>query len=90
VVIGVTLPLVNPTQNCEYSYRKYGSGDYALLYNILSDYDWSCVYDTSSVDAAAASLIAAVQDALEQAIPRGFTTKSKFPSFVFQFFKILH
>jgi hypothetical protein len=74
VVIGVTLPLVNHTQNCEYSYRKYGSGDYTLLYNILSNYDWSFVYDTSSVDAAAASLSGAVQGALQQAIPRGFST----------------
>jgi hypothetical protein len=79
MVIGITLPLVNPTQNCEYSYRKYASGDYTLLYTILTNYDWSCVYDTSSADAAAASLSAVVQDAMEQAIPRGFVTKSKFP-----------
>ncbi|PNF43033.1 hypothetical protein B7P43_G08782 [Cryptotermes secundus] len=79
MVIGISLPLVNPTQNCEYSYRKYIAGDYTLLYNILSNYDWSCVYDTSSVDAGAARLSAAVQDAMEQAIPRGFITKSKFP-----------
>jgi hypothetical protein len=65
IVIGISLPLVNHTLNCEYSYRKYAAGDYTLLYNVLSNYDWACVYDTSSVDAAAASLSAAVQDAME-------------------------
>jgi hypothetical protein len=37
------------------------------------------VYDTNSVDAAVASLNAVVQDAMEQAIPRGYSKKSKFP-----------
>jgi hypothetical protein len=37
------------------------------------------VYDTNSVDAAVASRNAVVQDAMEQAIPRGFITKSIFP-----------
>jgi hypothetical protein len=54
VVIGNTFPLVSHTQVCEFSYRKYTSGDYALLYNILSNYDWSCVYGASSVDSAVA------------------------------------
>jgi hypothetical protein len=71
MLIGITLPLVSPTQICEFSYRKYTSGDYTLLYNILSNYDWSCVYGTSSVDAAVASLSAVVQDATDQAIPSG-------------------
>jgi hypothetical protein len=79
LVIDVILPLVSPTQNCDYSYRNYASGDYNLLYNILLAYDWSCVYDTNSVDAAVASLNAVVQDAMEQAIPRVYIKKSKFP-----------
>jgi hypothetical protein len=38
------------------------------------------VYDTTSVDAAVASLNAVVQDAMEQAIPRGIIkSKSEFP-----------
>jgi hypothetical protein len=79
MVIGITLPLVSPTEICEFSYRKYISGDYILLYNILYNYDWSCVYCTSSVDAAVASLSAVVLDAMDQAIPCGYITKSKFP-----------
>jgi hypothetical protein len=79
LVIDIILPLVSPTQNCEYSYRKFSSGGYILLYNILSNYDWSCVYDMNAVDAAVASLNAIVQDAMQQAIPRGFITKSKYP-----------
>jgi hypothetical protein len=37
------------------------------------------VYKTTSVDVAAASLNAAVSGAMEQAIPRGYRCKSKFP-----------
>jgi hypothetical protein len=79
MVIDITLPLASHTQDSESSYRKYTSDDYALLYNILSNYDWSCVYGASSVDSAVASLSAAVQDAMDQAVPRGYVAKSKFP-----------
>jgi hypothetical protein len=51
---------------------------YTLLYNLLSACDWSSVYETSSVDAAVASLNAAVRGAMEQAIRRDYSCKSKF------------
>jgi hypothetical protein len=50
-----------------------------LLYNILSACDWSSVYETTSVDIAVGSLKSAVRGAMEQAIPRGYNCKSKFP-----------
>jgi hypothetical protein len=37
------------------------------------------VYETTSVDVAVASLNAALSGAMEQAIPRGYSCKSKFP-----------
>jgi hypothetical protein len=37
------------------------------------------VYKTSSVEVTVASLNAAVRGAMEQAIPRGYSCKSKFP-----------
>jgi hypothetical protein len=39
------------------------------------------VYETTSVDTAVANLNAAVRGAMEQAIPRGYSHKSKFPPF---------
>jgi hypothetical protein len=45
-----------------------------LLYNILSTYDWSCVYNTTSVDSAVACLNTAVLDAMEHVIPRDIIT----------------
>jgi hypothetical protein len=55
-------------------------GDYTLHYNILSTYQWSCVYGTTSVNAAVASLNAVVQDAMEQEIPHGIiNSQAKFP-----------
>jgi hypothetical protein len=78
-VIGVFLPFDANTSNCEYSYRKFASGDYTLLYNILSTYDWFFMYSITSVDDAVTSLNAVVLNATDQAISRGFIRKSKFP-----------
>jgi hypothetical protein len=64
-------PFATCMHNYVYSYRKFSSGDYKLLYNILSTYACSCVYNTTSVDSAVTSLNAAVQDAMKHAIPRG-------------------
>jgi hypothetical protein len=75
----VLLPNVNNTLNYEFSYQIFAAGNYILLYNILSAYDWPSMCETSSVDVAVASLNAAVRGAMEQAIPRGYSCKSKFP-----------
>jgi hypothetical protein len=78
-VMDVFLPFDASTHNCEYSYRKFASGDYTLLYNILSTYDWSFMYSITSVDDAVTSLNAVVLNAMDQAIPCGFIRQSKFP-----------
>jgi hypothetical protein len=39
LIINFHLPFASFTQNYVYSYRKFSSGDYALLYNILSNFD---------------------------------------------------
>jgi hypothetical protein len=75
----VYLPHANNNLNCEYSYPNFASGNYNLLYNILSTCDWTGVYGTSSVDVAVASLNAAVRDATQQVFPRGCNRKSKSP-----------
>jgi hypothetical protein len=62
-IINVSLLLSNCSQSVVCSYRKFSSGNYALLYHILSTADWSCVYGTSSVDSAVTCLNAVVQDA---------------------------
>jgi hypothetical protein len=56
LIIDILLPTATTARNCEYSYFKCVSGDYTLLYNILSTHDWSCVYNSTSVDDAVASL----------------------------------
>jgi hypothetical protein len=71
LIINIYLPFTTCIQNYVYSYRKFSPGDYSMLYNILSTFYWSCVYGTTSVDSAVASLNAAVQHAMEHAIPRG-------------------
>jgi hypothetical protein len=79
LVSDIHLPFVSCIQNYEYPYLKFASGDYTKLYNILSVYDWSCVHDTSSVDAAVASLNPTVQDATKQGILPGVIANSKYP-----------
>lgn len=77
--IDVFLPHINNNINCQFSYQIFARGNYTLLYNILSAYDWSSVYETSSVDVAVASHNAAVRGAMEKVVPRGYSCKSKFP-----------
>jgi hypothetical protein len=77
--IDVLLPNINNNLNSVFSYRIYSAGNYTLVYNILSMSDWSSVYETTSVDTAVANVNAAVHGAMEQAIPRGYRRKSKFP-----------
>jgi hypothetical protein len=55
-IINISLPFATCVHNYVYSYHKFVSGDYTLLYNILSACVWSCAYGTTSVDAAVASL----------------------------------
>jgi hypothetical protein len=62
-VTDIILPLASPTQNCEYSCGNFASGENTSLYNILPTYDWSCVYDINSAEAAV------VQNAMEQTVP---------------------
>jgi hypothetical protein len=78
-IVDVLLPHVNNNLNSEISYLIFSAGNYTLLYNILSTYDWSSVSETTAVDTAVASLNAAVRCAMEQAIPRGYSPKSNFP-----------
>jgi hypothetical protein len=73
------LPHVNNNLKYECSYRNVAAGNYALLYNILSSYNWSSMYDTTSVDVAVASLNVAVRGATEHAIPSDYSCESKFP-----------
>jgi hypothetical protein len=40
--------------------RNYGQVDYLLLYNTLSNYDWSCVFNENSVDSAVYNFTASV------------------------------
>jgi hypothetical protein len=64
LVTDIFLHFVSCTHNYNHSYQ-FVRGDYILLYNILSTYDGSGVYETTSVDATATSLNAIVQDAKE-------------------------
>lgn len=68
-------PFVSCTKIYEYPCRKLAL--YLILYNILSTYDYSYVYDTTSGEAAVASRNV-VKDVMDQEIPRGLIAKSKF------------
>jgi hypothetical protein len=41
--------LTSSSQSLLYSFRNYPRGDYALLYEMLSSYDWSSVFKQSPV-----------------------------------------
>jgi hypothetical protein len=52
---------------------------YALPYEILSSYDWYCVYKQTSVDSAVIELNYVVVNSLNQTVPYTCASKSKFP-----------
>jgi hypothetical protein len=65
-------------------------GIYNFVSDILPTYDWSYVYGSTFVGFAVASLSAAVQDVMKQAIPRGIINSVEIPTLVFKFLKVLH
>jgi hypothetical protein len=50
-----------------------------MLYNTLSTYDWSSLYNETSVDAVVDRLTVAVTQTIEKAIPTGCIKRCKFP-----------
>lgn len=50
-----------------------------MLYNTLTTYDWSSLYNETSVDAAVARLIVTVTQAILKAVRTVSLKKSKFP-----------
>jgi hypothetical protein len=61
--------LTTSSQSLRYCFRNYPRGDYALLYEILSSCDWSCVYKQTSVDSAVNELNSVVVNSLNQIVP---------------------
>jgi hypothetical protein len=45
--IDCTMPVRRSKQNCNFSYKRFSAGDYALLYNALCNYDWSSLNSSS-------------------------------------------
>jgi hypothetical protein len=80
LLINLNLPSIACTYNYRYFYRKFSSGNYVWLYNILSTFECSSVYGASFVDSAVACLNAAVQDAIEQSMPSSIINSNlKYP-----------
>jgi hypothetical protein len=46
------MPIRSSNQNFNFPFKIYSPRDYAELYNELTAYDWSSVYDGKSIDAA--------------------------------------
>jgi hypothetical protein len=74
--LSIILPSYGQSQR---SYRNYACDAYALLYTLLSSYDWSCVYLQSSVNTAVTLLNAALSGAMDLAIPYKYSIRSKYP-----------
>jgi hypothetical protein len=63
-------PLYNDVQrskqNCNICYKRFSARNYAVLYNVLFNYDWSSVYNETSVDDAVDILNLAVTQAIDK------------------------
>jgi hypothetical protein len=60
-------------------FSSISPGDYLMLHNTLSTYDWSPFYNETSVDAAVDGLTVAVTHAIAKSVPTGRTNRCKFP-----------
>ncbi|PNF19791.1 hypothetical protein B7P43_G14658 [Cryptotermes secundus] len=78
-IIDCKIPLRQSNQNFSTPCKLYSAGDYALLYNALFTYDWSALYNETSVDAAVDQLNIAVMQAINLAVPSGWVKKRKYP-----------
>jgi hypothetical protein len=59
-IIDYDMPVRRYKQHFNASNKRFSAGDYAMLYNALSSYDSSALYNEISVDAAVDSLNVAV------------------------------
>jgi hypothetical protein len=81
--IGCTKPVRRSKQNCNIFCKRFSAGNYAVLYNSLSTYNWSSLYNETSVDAAVDRLNLAVIQAIDLAVPSGHIKKHKYPAWFF-------
>jgi hypothetical protein len=59
---------------------RFSAGDYSMLYNALSNYDWSSLYNKTSADAAVGRLNVAVTQAIDLTVPSGHIKKHTYPT----------
>jgi hypothetical protein len=64
-------------KNSYISYKRYSARDYAAIYNALLNFDWSSLYNETSVDAAVDWLNVAVTQAVDLAVPSSKSRQSK-------------
>jgi hypothetical protein len=74
------MPVRRCKQNFNISYKSFSAGDYAVLYNVMSTYDWFSVYNETSADAAFDRLNIAVTRAIDLAVPSGYIKKHTYPA----------
>jgi hypothetical protein len=70
-IIDSTMPVLCSKRNCNIFYKTSSAGDYTVPCNALSNYDWSLLYNETSIDAAVDRLNVAVTQAIDLAVPSG-------------------
>jgi hypothetical protein len=66
------MPVRCHKQSCNTSFKRYSTGDYAVLYNALSSYDFSFLYNEILIDATHNRLNITVMKVIVSAIPSNF------------------
>jgi hypothetical protein len=64
------------TQRFELSYQIFSAGDYAVLYIVVSTYEWSSLYSETSV-VTVDGLSVAITQTTDSAVPFGHIKKHK-------------
>jgi hypothetical protein len=73
------MPVRRFKQNFNIVYKILSAGDYAVVFNALSSYDWSSLYNETSDNAVVDRLNDPVTKSIDLAVPYGYVKNTNNP-----------
>jgi hypothetical protein len=77
-----------PKESFNISNKRFSAGDYVVLYNIPSPYDWSSLCNETFVDVAVKRWTVDVTKTTDLAVLSGYIKKHKYPAWFSEKLKI--
>jgi hypothetical protein len=74
------MPVRRYEQNFGIPCKRLSAGDYAVLCNAVSSYDWPWIHNGTSVEAAVDRSNAAETQAIDSTVPSGHVQERQYPA----------